>query len=122
MSSDGLSLDQFCALDHAIVSLAGGGFRAGATDEALESIRRNGVVLSVPSFVMLLDVLRESGLASRARPKAAGRRCVRAGIDRAAAAGQGGFTKVAAWHARTHEDTGHRWVRSVLFQTCGVMP
>jgi DNA-binding transcriptional LysR family regulator len=29
-----------------------------------------------------------------------------------------GFTKVAAWHERTHRDSAHRWLRELLFETC----
>lgn len=29
-----------------------------------------------------------------------------------------GFTKRAVWHERTHRDPGHRWARSLLFETC----
>ncbi|WP_153110854.1 LysR family transcriptional regulator [Propionivibrio limicola] len=113
-----LTLERFCALDHVMVSLVGGGFRS-ATDEALERIGgRRRVVLSVPSFVMLLDILRTSDLIALV-PR------------RLVAESQGltlktpplnvpGFTKIATWHARTHEDPGHRWVRSLLFKTCGI--
>lgn len=118
LSSSELSLNLFCELDHAVVSLAGGGFR-GATDEALEGIGRSRrVVLSVPSFVMLLDVLRDSDLVAlvprRLVVDSPGLLLIEPPLP------VRGFTKVAAWHARTHEDPGHRWVRSVLFQTCGV--
>lgn len=113
-----LSLDQFCALDHAMVSLAGGGF-CGATDEALERIgRQRRVVLSVPSFVMLLDVLRESDLVALVPRRLVADSNWLSLIEPPLPVS--GFTKIAAWHARTHEDPGHRWVRSVLFQTCGV--
>ena len=37
----GLSLERFCALDHALVSYDGGGFH-GVTDEALERLGRRG--------------------------------------------------------------------------------
>lgn len=30
-----------------------------------------------------------------------------------------GFTKLAVWHGRTHNDEGHRWARALLFETCG---
>ena len=120
LSTGGLSLDRFCALDHAVVSLAGGGFR-GATDEALEKIGRSRrIVLSVPSFVMLLDVLRESDLVALVPRRLVADSSELSLIEPPLPVS--GFTKVAAWHARTHEDPGHRWVRSVLFQTCGVMP
>ncbi len=120
VSAGELSLDQFCALDHAMVSLAGGGFR-GATDEALEKIGlQRRVVLSVPSFVMLLDVLRKSDLVALVPRRLVADSHGLSLIEPPRPVS--GFTKIAAWHARTHEAPGHRWVQSVLFQTCGVIP
>lgn len=115
-----LTLDRFCELDHAIVSLAGGGFR-GATDSALERIGRSRrVVLSVPSFIMLLDVLRASNFVALVPRRLVEHPQGLALLDPPLAVS--GFTKLVVWHARTHEDPGHRWVRSVLFRTCGVVP
>ncbi|MCQ3971763.1 LysR substrate-binding domain-containing protein, partial [Klebsiella pneumoniae] len=61
-NADGFDLDDFCALDHALVSLGNGSFE-GVTDEALAGLgRKRHVVLSVPSFLMLLEILRGSDL------------------------------------------------------------
>src|SRR3989344_731623 len=93
-----LSLDRFCALDHALISYTGGGF-CGVTDEVLARLgrsRRGGVV--VPQRV----VADARGLVVLEPPVAIP-----------------GFVKTAAWHERTHRSPGHRWVRSVLFDTCG---
>ncbi|MGP8979779.1 LysR family transcriptional regulator, partial [Enterobacter hormaechei] len=52
----------FCALDHALVSYDGGGFR-GVTDDALEQLgKRRSVTLSVKSFLILPDILRASDM------------------------------------------------------------
>lgn len=111
-----LSLPQFCRLGHAMVSLDGGGFH-GATDDALAVLgRQRRVVVSVPSFVMLLDVVRTSDLAAlvpaRLLSGAHGLVTVRAPVDVA------GFSKILVWHARTHDDPGHRWVRDQLVRAC----
>jgi DNA-binding transcriptional LysR family regulator len=51
------TLAQFCALEHVVVSLAGGGF-AGPTDEALaEKGLTRRVALSVPHFLFMMSVL-----------------------------------------------------------------
>ena len=112
-----MTVDSFCALDHGIVSLQGGGF-AGPTDEALARLgRERRVKVSVPSFGMLLDLVRStdlvalvperllqgtSGLAVQPPPLAVA-----------------GFTKILAWHARTQADPRQRWVRDLLVQACG---
>ena len=55
-----LDLDRFCALDHAIMSHDGSQF-CGATDAALEALgRHRRVVAAVPSFLVLIDLVRQS--------------------------------------------------------------
>lgn len=57
-----LSLDQFCALDHALVSYSGSPF-SGATDKALAAMaRERRITLSVTSFLVRQDFLRISDL------------------------------------------------------------
>ena len=112
-----LSLDQFCDLDHGLVTVKDGEFRS-ATDEALARLGRSRrVTLSMPSFATLLDVVRTSDLAAlvprRLLTGASGLVLAESPVD------TGGFTKVLAWHARTHEDQGHRWARTLMFQACG---
>lgn len=108
-----LSLDRFCALDHALVSYTGERFR-GITDDALaQQGRRRHVVLSVTSFLVLADVLRSTDLIAvvprRLMAKTAGLALIEPPIKIP------GFTKLVVWHERTHHDASHRWVRSVLF-------
>lgn len=112
-----LSLDQFCALDHAIVSYGGGGFR-GATDEALaaQGLARR-VVLSVPSFLILPEVLLASDLVAmvprRLIKDSQGLALVPAPVN------VPGFTKILAWHERTHANVAQAWVRALIFEVCG---
>lgn len=113
-----ITLPRFCALDHAMVSLDGGGFQ-GATDEALARLGRSRrVVLSMPTFLSLLDVLRTSDLIAlvpqRLVAEVEGLTLVNPPLE------VPGFTKVAAWHACTHEDARYRWARDLLFQSCGL--
>lgn len=115
-AAGGLSLDQFCALDHAIVSFKGANFK-GVTDAALAKLgRERRVTLSVPSFLVLPDVLHASDLIA-----VVPRRLV-AGLDGIVLLPPPlpipGFTKVAAWHARSHDDAAHGWARALLFATC----
>lgn len=112
-----LSLDQFCALDHALVSYAGGSFE-GVTDDALARLgRQRRVMLSVKSFLLLPDILRASDLVAVAPRRLVedldGLVLLEPPLDIP------GFTKVLAWHERTHRDPGHRWLRDLLLQTCG---
>ncbi len=116
-STNALSLERFCALDHALVSLAGDWFR-GVTDDALAQIGRSRrVTLSLHSFLALAEVLLATDLVA-----VVPRRLV-AGASLASCEPPiaiSGFTKLAVWHGRTHHDEGHRWARALLFETCGV--
>lgn len=114
-----LSLDRFCALDHALVSYAGERFW-GVTDDALTEIgRRRHIALSVTSFLVLADILRTTDLIA-----VAPRRLVANSAGLAMCAPPiplPGFAKIAVWHERTHRDPGHRWVRALLFETSGCL-
>lgn len=115
-ASGELTLDRFCALDHALMSYAGESFR-GVTDDALVRIgRERRVTLSVGSFLVLPEILRTSDLIA-----VVPRRLIRGDEGLAVLAPPipiAGFTKSAAWHARTHHDAGQRWARALMFETC----
>ncbi|SDG34769.1 MULTISPECIES: LysR family transcriptional regulator [unclassified Duganella] len=111
-----LSLDRFCALDHALVSYSGSPF-AGATDKALAAMgRQRRVTLSVTSFLVLQDFLRVSDMVAVVPHKLAMVTDGLALLEPPLAIP--GFTKIAAWHERTHRDPGCAWARALLFATC----
>lgn len=112
---DMMDLDRFCELDHALVSYSGDRFW-GVTDDALAVVgRERRVVLSVTSFLILADLLRETDLVAVVPSRLVQRVNGLATVDPPIPIP--GFTKVAVWHERTHHDPGHRWVRAVLFET-----
>ncbi|MCD9032983.1 LysR family transcriptional regulator [Luteimonas sp. Y-2-2-4F] len=103
------TLRQFCALDHAIVSPDGGGFH-GVTDTALAAAglaRR--VVLSVPHFLFLKDVLARTDLVamlpSRLVRDAPALRAVEPPVE------VPGFEMLMLWPERVHRDPAHQWLR-----------
>jgi len=111
-----LTLERFCALDHALVSYSGSPF-AGATDKALAAMgRARRVTLSVTSFLVLQDFLRVSDLIAVVPHKLALVTHGLALLEPPLAIP--GFTKIAAWHERTQRDPGRNWIRSLLFETC----
>ena len=110
-----LSLDRFCALDHALVSYAGERFW-GVTDDALAEIgRARHIALSVTSFLVLADVLRRTDLIAVAPKRLVAE--AEGLVMRAPPIPVPGFSKIAVWHERTHRDAGHRWARALLFET-----
>ncbi|WP_322028087.1 LysR family transcriptional regulator [Burkholderia sp. BCC1977] len=111
-----LTVNQFCTLDHALVSYAGSGFR-GVTDEALAKLgKRRQVTLSAKSFLIIPEILSASDMVAILPSRLV------AGIEGLVVFEPPievpGFTKVAAWHERTHRDTAHRWLRELLFEKC----
>lgn len=114
-----LTLDQFCALDQALISYSGERFY-GVTDDALAKVgRERRVVVTMTSFLALAGLLRTTDLAAivprRLAENADGLRVLEPPINIP------GFTKLAVWHERTHRDVGHRWARALLFETCGCL-
>ncbi len=105
-----LTLDQYCALDHVLVSPSGGAFSAPA-DDALAAIGRSRHVrLSVPHFLLVPEILTRSDMI--------------AVLPERLARGYGDrfrifdlpfelapFSVVAIWHERTHRDPALAWLR-----------
>lgn len=111
-----LSLDRFCALEHALVSYSGGAF-SGVTDEALAGMGRSRrVTVSVTSFLVLPEILRVSDLIAVVPSRLVAHVEGLAVLEPPLAIP--GFVKTVAWHERSHRDAGHRWIRSLLVETC----
>lgn len=111
-----LSLDEFCELKHGIVSYIGGAF-SGATDSVLRQLNRSRtVVVSVPSFLALVDILKHSDLCAVVPSR------LLQGIDGLTVMNLPfdvpGFTKVMLWHERTHLSASHQWLRDMVYQIC----
>ncbi len=110
---DALTLDSFCAQDHALVSYVGGSF-SGVTDKSLAVLGRSRrVTLSVCSFLVLPEILRVSDLISVV-PRRLTHNLPGLSVLPPPLAIQG-FNKIVVWHERTHRDAGHRWLRELLF-------
>ncbi|AHJ75394.1 LysR family transcriptional regulator [Kosakonia sacchari] len=111
------SLKQFCQLEHVIVSPEGGGFQA-ATDDALAArgLTRN-VVLSVPHFLFMLDVLARTDLVAvlpeRLVANTGALQVVDPPLDLP------GFDMLMLWHERLHRDPGHKWLRQQVLAVLG---
>lgn len=105
-------LDVFCALDHAIMSHDGSAF-TGPTDVALRQRgKRRNVVVSVPNFTILVDLIRRSELIalvpSRLVLEEPNILTAPPPLEVA------GFRKILAWHERLQEDPSQKWVRDRL--------
>lgn len=108
-----VSMSRFLEFDHALVSPTDGRFH-GPADVALAELGvERRVAISVPGFMVLLELLQSDDfIALVPRRLLAGRehalRLIRPPVDVA------GFDVVAAWHPRSDTDTAHRWLREKL--------
>ncbi|MNR19027.1 Nodulation protein D 2 [compost metagenome] len=107
-----LSLDEFCARPHALVSFAGD--LSGFIDETLEKVgRKRHVVLAVPQFNGLSTLLAGTDIVATvpdytadALTAAGGVRAEELPIDVQA------FELHMAWRGAQDNDPGERWLRS----------
>jgi len=106
------TLAAFCALEQVIVSPDGGGF-SGPTDHALSALGlQRRVVLSVPHFLFVADVLLGTDLVAllpeRIARARAGLRVVAPPVEVA------GYELAMLWHERVHRDPAHCWLREFI--------
>ncbi|MDV5140355.1 LysR family transcriptional regulator [Chimaeribacter arupi] len=111
--SGNLTLETFCELDHVLVSYEGELF-SGVTDQALAGLKKQRrVTLSVTSFLVLPEILRHSDqIAVVPRRLALNTHGL---ILMTPPLAIPGFTKLVAWHERTHSALAYRWLRTQLF-------
>ena len=107
-----LDIERFCALDHALMSHDGSRFR-GATDVALEEVGRSRrVVAVVPSFLILIDLVRHSDLVAMVPSRLLAD--VRDLLVLPPPLPIPGFAKILVWHARLQSDPAQKWIRERL--------
>jgi len=107
-----LTLAEFCALEHVMVSPDRGGFY-GVTDDALAKagLTRH-VVLSVPHFLFMMSVLASTDLVamvpSRLVRNTQTLQLIEPPVD------VPGYEMVMLWHERSHRDPAHQWLRETI--------
>ena len=113
--SSKVSMKRFLSYDHVLVSPSDGLFSGPADDAlAIHKVKRR-VALSVPSFLILLEILQTDDLIALVpRRLLSGRnhslRLIQPPVE------VKGFDVVAAWHTRSQQDSAHRWLRQTLAQ------
>lgn len=111
-----LDLDTFCALSHAMVSPAGGGF-VGAVDDVLEAMgRRRDVQVSLNSFLLVPALIERSDLVATVPARMARRWSAQLAVL-SPPCNVPGFSVSMAWHPRAHSDPAQMWLREVLRET-----
>lgn len=108
-----LDLDTFCALDHVIVSPRGGGF-VGPADAALAAHGRSRrVVLSVPGFLIVPEIVERSDMVALVPGRVARDRAVRLRVLEPPVPVPG-FSLAMVWHDRTTDHPAQKWLRARL--------
>lgn len=111
-ATEEMDIDRLCRLEHGIMSHDGSSFR-GATDEALARHGRSRrVVVSVPSFMVLIDLVRHSDIMALL-PARLVADCADLHVCEPPLTIPG-FTKILAWHERLQHDPAHSWIRERL--------
>lgn len=108
------TLEQFCQMEHVVVSPDGGGFHTPTDSVLAERGLERKVALSVPHFLFLVAVLASTDMVAlvpsrlaRAHP---GLRVVEPPLE------VPGFEMLMLWHERVHRDPGHQWLRELVAQ------
>lgn len=108
-----MTLDEYCALEHVLVSPAGGNF-VGYMDELLASLgRQRRVAISVQQFLVAPSVLESTDYLCTLPSRLAARHADRLDAFELPFPAET-FTLHAAWHPRFHTDPQHRWLREQL--------
>jgi DNA-binding transcriptional LysR family regulator len=108
-----LTLDQFCAITHAMVSPRGGGF-AGAADSALAKLgRTRHVGLSVANFLMVPEVVARSDLIAVVPARLARDHTDRLQVYEPPISIPG-FRLALVWHERTQGQPVLQWLRQQI--------
>lgn len=116
--SSRVSLNRFLSFDHLLVSPADGAF-TGPADDALKKLGKSRrVVVSVPSFHVLTEILCEGDFIAFLPGRLYARhtkilRKISAPIE------VPGFDVIIVWHPRTNNDPVHQWLRTRLEKLSG---
>lgn len=110
-----VSIQQFCKLDHVIVSPTGGGFK-GVTDDTLEKTGlKRRVVLSVPHFLSMKAVLMKTDLVAmmpaRLIEPSDNLQIAESPVE------VPDFEMGMLWHERSHRDPAHQWLREQIIES-----
>ncbi|RUY27370.1 LysR substrate-binding domain-containing protein, partial [Mesorhizobium sp. M7A.F.Ca.CA.004.12.1.1] len=111
-----ITLDEFCALDHLLISTSGGHF-AGMIDDALAEISRSrNVTVSIQSYALAPLVLENSDLICTL-PRRFLRRFAQVLDLFEAPLELSPFAMNLFWHPRMRSDPAHIWLRKLVIQS-----
>lgn len=110
---NGITVEEFAALDHVIVSLRGGSFVTPVDDSLAALGHKRNVVFSAASFLFVPEIVSKSDFVALVPERLVSDRLDRLKIVDAPLPVEG-FAIGMVWHERTHGHGGHRWIRSTI--------
>lgn len=116
---DGMTLDAYLSAGHVAVIPPGTGH--SIIDDALreQQLRRN-VVLEVPNYLAIADIVSRTNLFATVPQKLADAIGPANGVKRYATLFDiQQYDVKQHWHSRSHHDVGHRWLRSLFAELYG---
>ncbi|MGP5374209.1 LysR family transcriptional regulator [Psychrobacter alimentarius] len=109
-----MTLQQFCQLEHAIVSPENGSFH-GITDQILTTFEmKRQVVLSVPHFLLLESALLQSDLVALIPARLVQHNSALQVVNTPLEIP--GFEILMLWSERVHRDPAHQWLRGQIVE------
>jgi DNA-binding transcriptional LysR family regulator len=108
-----LTLDRYCCAEHALVSPGGGGFQGSVDAQLAESGATRNIVVSVPTFLAGIDLVRQSKLLV-SMPSRLAQNYRGLIVSRALPVPSPSFDATLVWHARTDASRPHTWFRALV--------
>lgn len=109
-----LTLDEFCALDHVLISAEGGGF-SGLVDDRLAGMnRRRRVTVSVQTYALAPLVVANSDCLCTLPRRFLAKYATAIEVMEPPFA-LDAMSLTAFWHPRHQDDEGHAWLRGQIF-------
>jgi DNA-binding transcriptional LysR family regulator len=108
-----LNLDKYCRAEHALVSVGGGGFQGSVDAQLAASGLTRNIIVSVPSFLAGIDLVRQSNLLL-SMPSRLAQNYRGLIVSRPLPVPSPSFDVTLVWHARTDASRPHAWFRALL--------
>ncbi len=121
LSRGRLDPDRYYRAAHALVSVVGGGFHGSVDARLAASGRTRNVMVSVPSFLAGIDLVRRSDLLL-SLPRRLAQHYRGLVISRPLPVPSPTFDVVLVWHARTDASLPHAWFRALFKKIAAAEP
>jgi len=108
-----LDTERYCRAEHALVSVSGGNFEGSVDAELARSRGNRNVVVSVPTFLAGIDLVRRSDLLL-SLPQRLAQHYRGWIVIRPLPVPSPSFEVVLVWHARTEGSLPHAWFRALV--------